>query len=36
MTQGYRRIGGQWRIVHDHFSAPFNPETAQALFELQP
>lgn len=36
VTQGYRRIGGQWRIVHDHFSAPFDPESGQALFELQP
>lgn len=36
VTQGYRRIDGQWRIVHDHFSAPFDPQSGQALFELQP
>lgn len=35
-TQGYRRIGGQWRIVHDHFSAPFDPESGKALFEQEP
>jgi uncharacterized protein (TIGR02246 family) len=36
VTQGYRKIDGQWRIVHDHFSAPFDPESGQALFGLEP
>jgi uncharacterized protein (TIGR02246 family) len=25
ITVGYRRIGGNWRVVHEHISAPFNP-----------
>ncbi|BBP83642.1 hypothetical protein TUM18999_29450 [Pseudomonas tohonis] len=36
VTCGYQRIGGQWRIVHDHFSAPFDMESGQALFDLEP
>ncbi len=36
VTQGYRRENGRWRIVHDHFSVPFEMETGQALFNLQP
>jgi len=36
VTQGYRKIDGQWRIVHDHFSVPFDMENGQALFGLQP
>ena len=30
------RLDGQWRIVHDHESVPFDPETGQALVSLQP
>ncbi|WP_236208096.1 YybH family protein [Pseudomonas tohonis] len=36
VTCGYQRIGGQWRIVHDHFSSPFDMESGQALFDLEP
>jgi len=36
VTQCYRREGGRWRIVHDHFSVPFDMENGQALFGLQP
>jgi len=36
MTTGYRKIGGKWKIVHEHFSAPFEMETGKALFDLQP
>ena len=36
MTAGYRRTGGRWKIVHEHFSAPFDPESGKALFELTP
>jgi uncharacterized protein (TIGR02246 family) len=25
VTVGYRRIGGNWKVVHEHVSAPFNP-----------
>jgi uncharacterized protein (TIGR02246 family) len=26
-----RRIKGQWRIVHEHYSSPFDPSTGQVL-----
>ena len=29
----YRRA---WRIAHEHFSAPFDPESGKALFDLEP
>lgn len=35
-TEGYRKIGGEWRIVHEHFSAPFDPESGKAIFDAQP
>jgi len=31
-----RRMGGRWRIVHDHESVPFDPATGQALISLEP
>ena len=31
-----RRIGGEWRIVHDHESVPFDPTTGHALINLEP
>ncbi|WP_447593970.1 YybH family protein [Aquipseudomonas campi] len=36
VTQVYRRIGGAWKIAHEHFSVPFDPQSGAALFELQP
>jgi uncharacterized protein (TIGR02246 family) len=30
-----RKTDGRWRIVHEHFSAPFDPET-QKVHDLQP
>ncbi len=36
VTTAYRKTNGQWRIVHEHFSAPFDPESGKALFELRP
>jgi uncharacterized protein (TIGR02246 family) len=36
MSTGYRKQNGKWRIVHEHFSAPFDMESGKALFELQP
>ncbi len=36
VSSAYRKIKGQWRIVHEHFSAPFDPESGKALFDLQP
>lgn len=35
-TAGYRCEDGQWRIAHDHCSAPFDPKTNKALVDLQP
>lgn len=36
VSVGYRRVGGQWRVIHEHWSAPFDMETGTALFNLQP
>jgi ketosteroid isomerase-like protein len=30
------QFDGQWRIVHDHESVPFDPETGQAQISLKP
>lgn len=35
-TQCYVKRDGRWKIVHEHFSAPFDIESGKALFELQP
>lgn len=35
-TLCYRRIDGQWRVVHEHVSVPFNPMTGQAVFAEDP
>lgn len=35
-TFGCRKVNGQWRIVHEHHSAPFDPETCKAQFDLKP
>ena len=35
-TAALRRRGGRWLIVHEHFSAPFDPESGKALFDLEP
>ena len=31
-----RKKDGEWRVVHEHFSAPFDPETMKALTDLEP
>ena len=36
MTSGLRREGEQWRIAHEHFSAPFDMPSGKALFDLSP
>lgn len=36
MTSGYRRLEGQWKVVHEHFSAPFAMESGQVLLDLEP
>lgn len=35
-TVCWRRIDGRWRIVHEHFSAPFDFESGKALLDLKP
>lgn len=35
-TACYRQRGGQWSIVHEHWSAPFDMQTGAALFDLKP
>lgn len=35
-TIGLRRTGGRWLITHEHWSAPFDPESGKVLFDLQP
>lgn len=36
VTAGYQRINGQWQVVHEHWSAPFDMHTGTTLFELEP
>ncbi|MBM3105124.1 SgcJ/EcaC family oxidoreductase [Pseudomonas sp. P66] len=36
VSAGYKRIDGQWMVVHEHWSAPFDMETGAALFSLKP
>lgn len=36
VTAGYQRINGQWRVVHEHWSAPFDMQSGTALFDLKP
>lgn len=31
-----RKSGGQWKIVHEHFSTPFDPESNKAMHDLVP
>jgi ketosteroid isomerase-like protein len=35
-TLGCQRIDGEWQIVHDHESVPFDPATGQAEISLSP
>jgi ketosteroid isomerase-like protein len=34
-TAIYKRKQGKWRIVHEHYSVPFDPET-KAVFAVEP
>lgn len=33
-TIGYHRVQGIWKIVHEHCSVPFNPDTGKVVFTL--
>ena len=35
MTACFRKQHGKWRVVHEHFSAPFDPQSDKALW-LEP
>ena len=35
-TLGWRRRAEGWRIVHDHNSVPFDPETGKGRLDLKP
>ncbi len=35
-TAGWRKVEGDWRIVHDQVSVPVDFETGKALLNLQP
>ncbi|WP_181296193.1 nuclear transport factor 2 family protein [Pseudomonas sp. Q2-TVG4-2] len=35
-TRCWRLQGGDWKVVHEHFSMPFDMESGQACFGLEP
>jgi ketosteroid isomerase-like protein len=35
-TLGFERKQGRWRIVHEHGSVPFSPESGQVSLDLHP
>jgi ketosteroid isomerase-like protein len=35
-TVGFRKIGGEWMITHEHFSVPINMETFEGELDLKP
>jgi uncharacterized protein (TIGR02246 family) len=35
-TQGFQRIDGKWRIVHEHGSVPFDMKSGKVSFDLKP
>lgn len=34
-TVCFRKIDGEWVVVHDHVSAPFDPETGMTMFGVE-
>ncbi|MFL6946995.1 MAG: YybH family protein [Xanthobacteraceae bacterium] len=36
VTVCYHRIGGTWRVVHEHVSLPFDPRSGQVSFITDP
>ena len=36
VTRGYRKMNGQWLVVHEHFSSPFDMESGKVLFDATP
>ena len=35
-TAGFRKIGGQWLLVHDQISVPVDLQTGRAVLDLKP
>lgn len=35
-TEGLKRIGGQWKVVHEHISVPVDMATGKAQLDLKP
>ncbi len=35
-TQGFRRIDGDWRIVHEHSSVPVDMKSGKGSVDLKP
>jgi ketosteroid isomerase-like protein len=35
-TVCFRKIDGEWTVVHEHVSVPFDPETGLASMDLEP
>lgn len=36
MTAGLRCVEGDWKLVHEHHSAPFDMESGKAMLDLAP
>jgi len=36
VTACLRKVGGEWLIVHDHCSVPFDPQSGKAMLGLAP
>ncbi len=36
VTTGFRKLSGQWKVVHEHVSIPFNPMDNKAWFITDP
>ena len=35
-TRVFQKINGKWKMIHQHVSFPFDPESGQARFDLRP
>jgi ketosteroid isomerase-like protein len=35
-TLGLRKLGGKWKVSHQHYSVPFDMESGKALLDLRP
>jgi uncharacterized protein (TIGR02246 family) len=36
VTLALRKIGGTWRVTHEHSSVPFDPQSMKAAVDLKP